>query len=89
MKFKTVRQAKGIAEIGDFVIYQDIANQNGNVFKVVDYPKAGRILDNGFQLPDIGYRIVNIESEDLPEGVITHYADLLQHGWDILEKVES
>ena len=84
MKFKTVRQAKGVAEIGDFVRYFDIANQNGDVFAVVDYPKAGRILDNGFQLPDIGYRLVNVESEEL----ITHYSDLRQHGWDVLEKLE-
>jgi len=84
MKFKTVRQAKGVAEIGDFVIYHDIANQNGDVWKVIDYPKAGRILDNGVQLPDIGYKIINVESEDL----IIHYSDLRQHGWDILEKVE-
>jgi hypothetical protein len=57
----------------------------GDVWKVIDYPKAGRILDNGVQLPDIGYKIVNVESEDL----IIHYSDLRQHGWDILEKVES
>jgi hypothetical protein len=85
MKFKSIRKADGVADIMDYVRYFDIENQNGDVFRVVDYPKAGRILDNGFQLPDIGYRLVNVESEDL----ITHYSDLRQQGWDILEKVES
>jgi hypothetical protein len=85
MKFKSIRKADGVADINDFVCYFDIANQNGDVWKVIDYPKAGRILDNGFQLPDIGYKIINVESEDL----IIHYSDLRQQGWDILEKVES
>jgi hypothetical protein len=84
MIWVTIRKAKGVAEIMDYVRYSDIANQNGDVFRVVDYPKAGRILDNGFQLPDIGYRLVNVESEEL----ITHYSDLRQHGWDVLEKLE-
>lgn len=85
MKFKSIRKADGVADINDFVRYCDIQNQNGEVYKVVDYPKAGRVLDNGFQLPDIGYRLVNVESEDL----VIHFSDLRQQGWDILEKVES
>jgi hypothetical protein len=82
MKFKTIRQAKGIADVGDFVRYFDIANQNGDVYKVIDYPKAGRILDNGFQLPDIGYRLVSIEANESD-----YFSDLRQQGWDIVEKV--
>jgi hypothetical protein len=81
MKFKTIRQAKGIADVGDFVRYFDIANQNGDVYKVIDYPKAGRILDNGFQLPDIGYRLVSIEANESD-----YFSDLRQQGWDIVEK---
>jgi hypothetical protein len=85
MKFKSIRKADGVADINDFVRYFDIANQNSDVWKVIDYPKAGRILDNGFQLPDIGYKIINVESEDL----FIHYSDLRQQGWDIVEKVEA
>jgi hypothetical protein len=81
-KFKSVRKAKGIADVGEYVRYFDIANQFGDVYKVIDYPKAGRILDNGVQLPDIGYRLVSIEANESD-----YFSDLRQQGWDIVEKV--
>lgn len=82
-KFKTVRKAEGNVEIGDFVRYFDIANQNCNVFRVVDYPQAGKVVQ-GVELPSNGYKLIDVESDDL----IINFSDLRQHGWDVLEKVE-
>ena len=81
--FKSVRKAEGNAEINDYVRYFDIANQNGDVFKVIEHPQAGKIV-HGVELPSNGYKLVNVESEDL----IIHFSDLRQHGWDIVEKIK-
>jgi hypothetical protein len=71
-KFKIVRKANGNAEMGDLVRYHDIANQNCNVFKIIDCGS------------ERGYKLIDIESEDL----IINFSDLRQYGWDVLEKVE-
>jgi hypothetical protein len=83
MRWVLIRKAKGVAEIGELVRYFDIANQNENVFKVIEYPQAGKIVQ-GVELPSNGYKLIDVESEDL----IIKFSDLRQHGWDVLEKLE-